>query len=435
MEGTKKDKGNEKEGSISNNEVVRMPKNLRQVGNINDVSKVIYVEDYVMSYTKQLSQTNVSESKVAILLGRYVYSEDVKNIFISGAIEMGNVDLSEDDVFTDDSWTDIYVKIKEYFSDVEIIGWAIIGLGIMFDSDEKIKNIHTENFRGPDKVLLKFDNMEKEEVFYIVENNQFLIQKGYYIYYEKNLEMQNYMIDSNQKEKVHEEYEDIATKKIRNVIDEKETKKNKKKDKRTTRLTYVASTAIAVVAILAGSTVLRNYHQMKNLETTLNSLTENLDTLETTELAKEVSSDTKGKGNNEDKLQENSVDVETVKGNVSQTEEVGKSNGITTPTEETIKETDDFTTPPTTVKESEATEIATTDPSDAETLDQTDEATETVAAVNEIKYYIVREGDSLASISKELYSGVDQEKIAIIIELNSIEDKDKIYVGQQLIIP
>lgn len=214
MDNTKADKEGSEKTRKSYDEDFKMPKNIRQIGNISNLSKVIYVEDYVMSYIKQLSEKEHSDYKLAILLGKHIY-DGGKNIFIKGAIEAKEVDLSREEIFTDELWADIYEKIKKYFSNVEIVGWAITGLGVLINLDEQIKALHVENFKGPDKVLFKFDTMENEENFYIVENNQLIRQSGNYIYYEKNEEMQNYMIAEKQEniKKDKEEYNDITTKK------------------------------------------------------------------------------------------------------------------------------------------------------------------------------------------------------------------------------
>ncbi|NLJ90309.1 MAG: LysM peptidoglycan-binding domain-containing protein [Clostridiales bacterium] len=424
MESTKTNRESKEATNKVKNHEFKMPKNLRQIGNISNLSKLIYVEDYVMSYIKQLSSKAQSESKIAILLGKDVFFNGIKNIFIKGAIEMPNIDINENSVFTDDSWSEVYVNIKEYFSDVEIVGWAIIGIGIVLDSNSKIKNLHKENFEGPDTVLLKYDCLEKEENFYLVEDEGFTKQKGYYIYYEKNVEMQNYMIDYNNKhkEKTREDYEDIATKKIRTIIDEKN---NKKIEKGTARFSYAVGSLLAVVVLMVATTMLRNYHQIKNLETALYSLTENLrlaeaaqddkkDIEDNVDLAEnsttESTSETLEEENdNIDKEQEGSdsesVDVETVPGNVSQTEEA-------------------------------SSEPQDDEPQQLETQEETQaETKEVVSTINEVKYYIVRPGDSLVTICSELYNDTSQERINKILELNGIENQDKIYAGQKLIVP
>ena len=70
----------------------KMPKNVRQIGN-NSSDKKIYVEDYVMTFIRQLAGDNYSSSKTAVLVGQYVRIENASMIFISGALELEGFDL------------------------------------------------------------------------------------------------------------------------------------------------------------------------------------------------------------------------------------------------------------------------------------------------------------------------------------------------------
>lgn len=438
MGDTKTDKAKNKTRE-SNYENFRMPKNIRQIGNINDLSRVIYVEDYVMSYMKQLSKKEQSEYKVAIFLGKYIYNnKDEKSIFIKGAIEMKDVNIMDGDIFTDGLWTNVYEEIKKYFSDVEIVGWAIVGLGTMLNVEEQIKNLHINNFYGPDRLLFKIDTMENEEGFYVFESNQLIKQSGYYIYYEKNEEMQNYMIAYNQEERTHEEYNDVTTKKIRNIIDEKENRKKSKNDRNMAHLTYAAGTLMTVIILVVASTMLRNYHQMKNLESALESLSNSIKATSETRGELEVtadgskvldesndpnndSDDSEEFDNDKDVNNQETVDLQTIPGNVEHSEETvpkDKSNHE----EETIEET---------IEKMTVEEEISTEP-EAET---TQVLEETEAEALETKYYTVRPGDSLVSICRKLYNDESQDKVEEIINLNEIDNQDKIYAGQQLIIP
>jgi hypothetical protein len=103
-----------------------------------------------------------------------------------------------------------------------------VGSGFYLDNEEMIRKTHMENFNGPDKTLLKIDTLEKEEVFYLFENNQLVKQSGYYIYYEKNEEMQNYMIDAKDVVGEERDYQDHTTQKIRHMIQEKNEQKTTK---------------------------------------------------------------------------------------------------------------------------------------------------------------------------------------------------------------
>ena len=440
MEDTSIDKTDKNKTRESYYENFRMPKNIRQIGNINNLSKVIYVEDYVMSYMKQLSKKEQSEYKVAILLGKYIYNnKEEKSIFIRGAIEMEDVNIIDGEMFTEELWTSAYEEIKEYFSDVEIVGWAVVGLGIMLNVEEQIKKMHKENFHGSDKLLFKFDTMESEEGFYFFENNQMIQQNGHYIYYEKNEEMQNYMVAFNQEEKKHEEYNDITTKKIRNIIDEKESRKKDKNDKNIANLTYAAGTLMAVIVLVVSTTMLRNYHQMKNLETALDSLSKSIKATSETSGEMEVSVDNSkvpNESNNPNKdsvdskvldkdiSEQETVDLETIPGNVEYNEESTSDNGENQE-QETIEE--EVSTETETRQAPQETEPATI---------ETETATEEIEAeTSDRKYYIVRPGDSLASICRNLYNDASQVKIDEVKNLNKIDDQDKIYAGQQLRVP
>ncbi|HPU63939.1 MAG TPA: peptidoglycan-binding protein, partial [Mobilitalea sp.] len=200
----------------------KMPKNIRQVGK-SSVTKKIYVEDYVMTFARYLAGDDYSSCRIAVLVGQYVKLETGNCLFISGALEVKNIDTANEIVFTNDHWTEIYENIKKYFPEYEIVGWYIGGPGYLLEDKEKILKTHLDNFAGQDKTLLTYDNLEKEEAFYLYENGSLCRQEGYYIYYEKNEEMQNYMIDHKQKPSEEAQYDDRVSREIRAVIQNKKT--------------------------------------------------------------------------------------------------------------------------------------------------------------------------------------------------------------------
>ena len=170
-----------------------VPKNVRQIGKVHDKKK-IYVEDYVMTYIKHLGMKSVSTSDMVVFLGQFIKLGECQCIFISGAVEVKDVLMEENLVFTNETWTSIYDDIKKYFTDVEIVGWCLLRPGLSLNVDYNIKKVHVDNFAGQDKALLLYDSLEREEAFYIFEEDGLKRQEGYYIYYEKNADMQNYMI-------------------------------------------------------------------------------------------------------------------------------------------------------------------------------------------------------------------------------------------------
>ncbi len=399
----------------------KMPKNIRQVGKSNATRK-IYVEDYVMSFIKQLAGEDYSRYKIAVLVGQNVKQEGCRSLFIYGAVEVADMDDTGDITFSNDTWTAIYESIKKYFVEAEILGWFLGGPGYLLEEKEKILKAHIDNFAGADKTLLTFDNMEKEEAFHIYESNRLVKQEGYYIYYEKNEEMQNYIIEHNKPpESTEANYDDRVSREIRSVIQSKKPAPVQE-NKNVTRLMYAAGTLLAVIILVVGAAMLSNYDQMKNMQKALDSLSRNLEQVEsvfvkenkdpasklTKEETKTDSNDSSETGNKED-----SLNVNVVPGELEPLEEEKEPDSG----EELVDDEED--------------EAAAEEKKDSSSKEN--DETEDVKDEKEVKYYTVTSGDSLAGISYKLYNSANY--ISVIKKLNNIEDEDMIYIGQKLIVP
>ena len=64
----------------------QIPKNVRQIGNVSDSSK-IYIEDYVDIFLNQLCEKTAEKYTGAFLVGEVVEMEDVDYIYVNG-VEM-----------------------------------------------------------------------------------------------------------------------------------------------------------------------------------------------------------------------------------------------------------------------------------------------------------------------------------------------------------
>ena len=58
---------------------------------------------------------------------------------------------------------------------------------------------------------------------------------------------------------------------------------------------------------------------------------------------------------------------------------------------------------------------------------------EVAKQVTRPKYYTIKEGDSLITISKKYYNSVDY--VDDILKANKIEDQDMILIGQKIVLP
>lgn len=381
---------------------IRLPRNVRQIGNGEDKKK-IYVEDYVMTYIGKLWDKPEQENTAGVLLGTVKCSEGVTYIFISGAMTAEEVLFSGNAIiFSDETWTCLYENMKEYFNELEIVGWFLIRNDSALEIDEGLYKAHIDNFAGVNKVLLLADAKEKEEEFYIYHNAALARQNGYYIYYEKNECMQAYMVEKKQGKPIEEKTEDKVIGNYRALIQEK---KENSSQKRMVAALYSACTFLAVVVLAIGVTMMNNYDKMKGMEAALNSLTQNI-----------LGGSNKNDVENQQTVAAG-VTVEKIDGKVQQTSPAETSDERTTvPAVSDDREKETQTEIPTQTQQEEQTE-----PSQA--------AMEPKAGV----YHTVLEGETLTAISMAVYH--TDTMVEAIKEANGIEDENKIYPGQEIYLP
>lgn len=357
-----------------------LPKNIRQIGQV-DKKPEIYIEDYVITFAHKLAKQEENKMGMAVLLGKPSKREEKTPIFIKGAVKI--IGMEEGSAaFTNKIWSDIYESVKNYFSELEVVGWLLLKYEQQSELEEIAKEIHKLNFSGNGNLLFVVDREEKEENFYQFENGQFEKQSGYYIYYEKNEAMQNYMIDVFGSKSQEIVYEDKIMEQMRDLISNKDTYKSK----RVANFVYAVSTALVAVVLVIGVTTLNTYDKMENMEKKLANIEENTLVVETiTGTIQKEENQLEVELKNE--LENGNVEAETV--------------------QEKIEED--------------------------KTNTKQDEESEATLTMTEIDYYVVKKGDTLVTIARRLYGSDDYvEKMQ---SLNQLENRDIIYEGQKLLIP
>ncbi len=189
----------EPEKTVSNKEeTVFLPKNIRQVGSPRGRHR-IYLEDYVYTYLRSTSKN--SEACAGVFLGKSRVVKDIRYTFISGVVECSAAVFQWENISLDESfWDYIYKEQKQYFSELEIVGWVLGKAGQAMELTPAVEAAHRKYFAGRDKMLMLIDILEGEELFFIYEQGYLQKREGYYIYYEKNLAMQEYMIYKREEE-------------------------------------------------------------------------------------------------------------------------------------------------------------------------------------------------------------------------------------------
>lgn len=411
-----------------------LPKNITQIGEVNPRCK-IYVEDYAVSFLKQLNKAASDKDMAVALYGNMKKEGDISYIFVYGA---GKVDFLQKEVrhLSQAQLQEMEKLRKKYFQDYELVGYRLL-------NGEMIEGVHV---------------YEQGICRYIA---------GYAQFYEKNDSMLAYMLDFRgteaEPESVNQEkYEtvkkrqeerrmrneeagrrlsaDLKKEEVAEGISDSERRElkavwNKEKETGQKSLRQMKFTAAALFALLcvAGIAMTNDTEQMQDIKNTARNLVDEMteqklpdnvpasgnvqssaDMAESTLVAEDKLVDAVLQENDKS-VQENgeifasqgsegeSDTDETQMQNVQESAESGASN-------ETIYEASD------------------------QNVNESSDATESQqAAASGTVSYIIQKGDTLLEISLRQYGSV--AKMKEICSLNQIEDPDDIKVGQKILLP
>ena len=377
-------------GNMRGNADIRRPKNIKQIGDVSSNRK-IYIEDYAFTYINSVAYQTPEDEQAGVLLGEVQKSDEEKCLFIKGVIRAKTPEneTKQGIIFNEKIWEKIYAEIEKFFPDLEVVGWFAAMPGITQERFLYLKKLHMDNFSGGMKTMYLVNTCDKEENFYLYENGELKKQKGYVCFYERNYEMQEYMLEKRERKPIESPEKDKVMKSIRSIIQEKEEMRQRRKN---SVFLYGISSFMAVVVLVIGINLLNSYEKMKKFDKSLSNI------------ALEISN-----------ISEKEKSIQTSDNSVS----VNKISGDVYPTEAETESTESRTTQ----SQTEQSQIEKQAES-AEMVKEADAAQTT---------YIVKKGDTIMSICKKYYGNT--EKLNEIIAVNNIEDADKLYIGQEIKLP
>ena len=421
----------------------KLPKNIRQIGDTDQVVR-LYVEDYVNTYLKRLYPAGNQTLRVGLLLGNTENYDGTPYIFIDGAIEMEDAEVSGEKIeFSENAWKKAYRGIEESFPKRTVQGWFICGTPSSQLSPLNYWKQHNQYFNGKNKLMYLNHGLEGEEAVYVTSEDGFYRLKGHCIYYERNQMMQDYMVTRKDARRV----ESGSHEKVIKDFHQRMTAR-KEQAEAGRHMSGILGTACGVltVAVLAGGVVLvNNYHKMRQMETVLTSV---------------VPAGTANWSDYLDKLnQEPDFVIEERPGNVFPTGESGETGESYAA--ETMEATDTMEATEAGTETMEAT-VAGTDteaasveeaaPSaSAESSTQPlvgmgkesepgstaspkkEPADSAAASATGNRIYEIGDGETLYGICWKEYGNL--KRLAEICELNHLDDVNHIVAGQKLVLP
>ena len=405
----------EKEKAEGNQAFFRIPNNIRQIGEIQGNQK-IYIEDYAYTYLCRIASEDSAKGRVAILLGQANWKDGKTYLFIKSAVALHDIEVSEEHfAFTKDVWKQIYEENKKFFPNQEIVGWFLSLPGCSMELHEGICKTHFNHFGGNEKVLMVMEPLEKEEAFYRYEEGKLTRQEGFYVYYEKNEPMQNFLIEQNKYARERsEKVADEAVKTFRKKVEEKT--KGKKRDK-IAPLFRMASASAAAAMLIAGVLYLNQYEKLKKT----NSIADKA------KIEKKKSETVVSNSDNDAETIEKSEASETENLKEETQTETKPETGLTTDESKQINAGAEGEKQSETSKQEQ--QAGNTNPENSGSTS----TAKTTGSDSLHETYTVREGDTITSISRAYYGTTS--KIKEICELNGISAEEFIFPGQKILLP
>ncbi|MCM1058364.1 MAG: LysM peptidoglycan-binding domain-containing protein [Firmicutes bacterium] len=424
-----------------------LPKNITQIGEINHGCK-IYVEDYVVSYIKQLNGHALDKELAVGMYGVRKEEGGITYLFFYGACKL-NFLQRETRHLSQAVLQEAEKARKKYFAEYDFLGYRLL-------------------------------NGEMVEGFHVYEQGVCRYVEGYAQFYEKNDSMLRFMVDERQEEAKPEEFDQAKYDVVKRRQEERRQKaeaqslrqgrrqrslraggtlkSGQKESGKDTRLRQMKMTAAAVFVVLcgAGLATVGNGGGLGGLRQAARELVEGMSTQQLPDSV-EVSNGEVQVGTivAEDKLTE-AIQKENQAASGGMQESVPspgpdavsttEPTATSTPEADTVStaepavtstpETDTVSTAePAVTPTPETGAVSTSEPAIAQEPDPTPEPTSTPESTPtpEPVSYTIKRGDTLIGICMRQY-GSDR-RVAEICTLNNISNPDDIKIGQKILLP
>ena len=411
---------------------MELPKNIKQIGEADKHCR-IYVEDYVVSYIKQMNGMAQNKDIAIALYGRKTEEDGVTYLFAYGSAKLNFLQKPVRHL-SQAQEQEIEKLRKKYFSEMSFLGYQIL-------------------------------NGEMVEGFQICEQEICRYVAGYAQFYEKNDSMLAYMLENRgeeaEPEKVDQEKYEVVKKRQEERRQRQESgyasraaghTENTSVEYRRAAATRrkepdniipmptvglrrmkMAATGVFVLLCVMALALMRQESTGESLGETARQAMSNLMEQKLPDAVEEQSqiSTLVAEDKLEDALRQENAAAGNTTGTAAETvmpegTENASMDG-TSADSNVAKNTTDVT---------EATEQNTTQETTQDVTQTAEPAvaeTPTVEAVSQPTHYTIRRGDTLIGISLRNYGS--NSKVPEICSLNGITDPDDIKIGQEILLP
>lgn len=402
--------------------VEKLPKNIRQIGEPDNRLRV-YMEDFAATYLQKTGKYRPDQVKICMLYGEEKEKEGQPVLFVQSAARLQVGEMQGENGSFEPDWKVAEGIRKKFFPQQDVLGWAVISSTQDAMLLEQIKTVHRHHFTGRYQILFWSDGSDREEILFNAGAGELMSLNGYYIYYEENLPMREYMISHNplDTDRVGEP-QDQAVKEFRQAVARKKTAKVSAAG----QLVRVAAAACLVLAI-AG--VLRYTREIKSESAVKDAAAIVKEQWKESSEAAAAEQTTETTAQAVDGIKTSAVNLTEPEEGKEEASAVSTSGeikgGENTQQQVSSAETEQ------TKKDEKASAAGEENLQNEGTSSADADSSETSA--EGYRAYQVKTGDTISSISQAYYGNM--RMVDEICSLNHIKEQDLIYAGQILLLP
>ncbi len=415
--------------------ITKGPKNKKQIGRAGKGDK-IYIEDYAVTYLNQVARSPETKSGFAGLFGTCREVEGIKEYYIYAAIYW-ECEMNFEGGLPREGVQKIMRQRGEMFPEYYFLGWAFVLGDAKGTLWENCYRSRLETLMGKPELLITLKGGTCEEHFFFYPTEMPKETEGYFIFYEENDAMQNFLIDWHgalHRDKCDEEGDNVAES-CRNYY------KEKKAEQLRSRLASAMLTAAILVLLFAAGVGVQNLNRYDKIQ----EVGQTLDAAENSEILSEIVSE---ENITEEVAAENLDSEGFAEESLEKETEVVENAVENSETEKTEPETDSEANIKQEIASEEEPEqkIESKQDVEQEAASEGDSEQEIVsveieqepvpeetAAVTEYITYEVAKGDTLYGICVRYYGNLS--RAGEICRINNIEDMDNILYGQKILLP
>lgn len=299
-----------------------LPKNIRQIGEIQQDKKV-YLEDYAITFIRRVDKERGEKNCSGVLVGAMEQEGEDSFVFVRGALLLNEQEEPEK------RWKLMEEEKEKYFPDSQLIGCFILGA---------LEEPYILEMMGmlPQPPFLIFHLQEGEETVYWSRENEYQKLKGFFVFYERNPQMQKYMAEHCEPREVEKEEgnSDQAIISFRKKVTEKG------RQGKAGGMKYLASSFLVLTILVLGVTIINNYDKMKRIEETMSRMAQEQTEAEPVQAeAEAASAQTVSQDGKESQTETGSAAQPVLTGEVSQTGETQEDAARSTQADTILNDT------------------------------------------------------------------------------------------------